>query len=459
MPWSPETRLADAIALEAAGRDDDARRAYLATLIALPDDAVTLNRLGSLLCRTGYRGAARTAFARAAACHPEQPQAHVNLGHLLREDGDLAGARRHYAAALRACPGLPEAHQGLGNVLFDEGDAAAAEQHWRTGYRDREFSSWPYRGREPPVRVLLLASVRGGNIPAHPLLDTTVFAVTTVAMEFYSPSLPLPPHDVVLNAIGDADLCRPALLAAEALLSCTAAPVVNRPAAVLATTRHANAGRLAAVPGVVAPRVHRFGRAALLAPGALAERGFRFPLLLRAPGFHTGKHFLRIDAEDDLAAGIEALPGDDLLAIEYIAPHGADGQFRKYRVMCVGGVPYPLHLAISRDWKVHYFTAAMAENAAYRAEEAQFLADMPAVLGARAVAALAGIFAVLGLDYAGVDFCVAPDGSVVLFEANATMAIVPPTGDAMWDYRRDPIARVVQATARLVRERAAASVA
>ena len=30
----------------------------------------------------------------------------------------------------------------------------------------------------------------------------------------------------------------------------------------------------------------------------------------------------------------------------------------KYRVMFIDGVCHPLHLAISRDWKVHYFTAA-----------------------------------------------------------------------------------------------------
>ena len=45
-------------------------------------------------------------------------------------------------------------------------------------------------------------------------------------------------------------------------------------------------------------------------------------------------------------------------------------------------------------------------------------------LGPRAMAALSGIFDVLGLDYGGIDFALAADGSVVLFEANATMAIV-----------------------------------
>jgi hypothetical protein len=376
----------------------------------------------------------------------------------LREDGELEAARRHFAAALRSVPDLPEAHQGLGNVLFDAGDVAGAERHWRLGYRDRVFAVWPYRGSGPPVRVLLLASVRGGNIPAHPLLDTTEFAVTTVAMEFFSVALPLPPHDVVFNAIGDADLCRPALLAAQALTACTSAPVLNCPSAVLATGREHNAARLGALPSVRSPRVQCLRLDALLSPSFDAE-SFGWPLLLRAPGFHTGRHFVRVDAPDRLAQATAALPGDDVLVIEYIAPPGMDGRFRKLRVMRVDGELYPLHLAVSADWKVHYFTAAMAENADYRAEEARFLGDMPAYLGPRAMAALAGIFDMLGLDYAGVDFCLAADGSVVLFEANATMAIVPPAADALWDYRRPAIGRVVEAAARMLRRRAGAACA
>ena len=39
------------------------------------------------------------------------------------------------------------------------------------------------------------------------------------------------------NAIGDADLCRPALVAAQAIVARSGAPVLNGPAAVLATGR------------------------------------------------------------------------------------------------------------------------------------------------------------------------------------------------------------------------------
>ncbi len=439
--------------LDAAGQADAARQGYLSILSDAPDHAGTLNSLGSLLCRTGYRSAGRTAYAQAAARHPDQPAGHVNLANLLREDGDLAAARRHYQAALACAPGCPEAHQGLGNIYADLGQTDLAERHWRDGYRDRVFTPWPYRGQGTPVRVLLLISVAGGNIPVRPLLDDRVFAVVAVAMEFYRPSMPLPPHELVFNAIGDADFCGRALQAAPELVARNMAPVVNAPAAVLATRRMENARRLSHPPYVVTPRMMRLPRAGLARPGgeeALARHGFGFPVLLRAPGFHTGRHFVRVAAAPGLAAAASALPGAELLVIEPLVGRGADGKARKCRVMIIGGQLYPLHLAISAEWKVHYFTAQMEASATYREEERRFLADMPGYLGPHAMAGLAWIADRLGLEYGGIDFAVGDAGEVQVFEANATMALVPPPADKMWDYRRAAFDAALGAAARML---------
>jgi hypothetical protein len=143
-----------------------------------------------------------------------------------------------------------------------------------------------------------------------------------------------------------------------------------------------------------------------------------------------------------------------LLAIDYLDARGADGMARKYRVMIIDGMLYPLHLAISADWKVHYFTADMAANAAHREEERRFLVDMPSVIGPRALAALGAIGQSLGLDYAGVDFGLGPDGALLLFEANATMVINPPDPDPMWDYRRAAILAALDAAKRMLLTRA-----
>jgi hypothetical protein len=122
--------------------------------------------------------------------------------------------------------------------------------------------------------------------------------------------------------------------------------------------------------------------------------------------------------------------------------------------MRVDGRLYPLHVAISSDWKIHYYSADMADCPEHRAEDAAFLADMPAVLGPRALAALHHIQDTLGLDYGGIDFGLNERGDVLLFEANATMAVVVPEKDPRWDYRRSATERIYTAVWTMLRDRA-----
>ncbi len=445
--------LARARALLRAGEDEAAKNAYLAVLTSDPTHLNALTELGALAKANGYVAAARAAHAQAVRHHPREPVARVNLADLLVEDGDLDGARTHYLAALDAAPGFPEAHQGLARVLSALNDPAA-EAHWQAGFRGHALFTWRYRGRGPGVKLLLLVSARGSNVPVRQWIDTSRFAVTGVYAEYLAAEEALPPHALIVNAIGDADCSGAALAAAAAICARSQAPVINPPAAVRATGRAANAARLRGLEGVVVPRMAVLVRDAL-DPRALAAWGFGFPLLVRSPGFHTGQHFSLVRNEGELDAVAAELRGEEVLAIEYLDARGADGWVRKYRVMLIDGMMYPLHLAISADWKVHYFTAQMRAHDRFRAEERGFLYDMRAVLGARAMAALGAIQATLGLDYAGVDFALRADGSVLLFEANATMALNPPDADPLWDYRRPAVEAAMAAATRMLERRSA----
>jgi glutathione synthase/RimK-type ligase-like ATP-grasp enzyme len=432
----------------AAAQDEAAKLAYLDALRADPTSLPALNELGALARATGHRSAARTIHHHAVRHHPADPVGRVALANLLAEDAAFGEARHHYREALNIDPACAEAHRGLARVLT-ELDDPAADFHWQQGFVGNATYTQRYRGNGAGVPVLLLVSARGGNIPTRQWIDDRIFAVTALYADFHDPATPLPPHQLVINAIGDADRCDFALRRAEAIVERTTAPVINPPRLIRATGRADNARRLGDVPGVVAPRTITQTRPSLLA----AADDLSFPLLLRAPGFHTGQHFIRVEAHEELATATASLPRGELLAIEYLHARGPDGMARKYRVMFIDGVCYPLHLAISLDWKVHYFTAGMADSAALREEECRFLNDMPAILGAGAVTALSDICGTLGLDYAGVDFALAPNGSVLLFEANATVVIVPPGPDPMWDYRRPAITAAQQAARRMLTER------
>jgi hypothetical protein len=442
------------------GRTLEARSEYLQALELDPAHLPSLLELGHLLVATGNQRAARMVYEEAVRHHPADLTANVNLAAVLLELHEPEAARDLYTTLLERHPGLSQAHCGMYYALTRLGEVEAAEIHRREGFPQLFIKPLPYRGQSAPIPVLLLVSSNGGNMPIEKLLDDTVFQVYVLVTDFYDPHTPLPEHRLVVNGIGDADLAAEALAAAKAILARTTAPVLNSLEAVRATGRLENAARLAATPGLVTARTQLFPNAVLTAPNGaieLAVRGFRFPLLLRAPGFHMGEHFTWVEDAGQLSAAAAALPAAaGLLAMQYLDARGSDGLHRKYRVMMINGRLYPLHLAISAQWKIHYFSADMADRPDHRAEEARFLADMPTVLGAKAMRALTLLEQQLGLDYGGVDFGLSPTGDVLLFEANATMVVEQPAPDPRWDYRRAAVTRIHDAVRTMLLSRAEA---
>jgi glutamate/tyrosine decarboxylase-like PLP-dependent enzyme len=456
-PSAIPLRFDRACLLAEVGRTADARDAYIDLLSRDPAHRAALNNLGTLLHETGYRTAARTAFAEAVARHPGDPVSQLNLANSLRENGEWEQARGHYDVALRLQPDIAGAHQGLASILEESGDAAGAARHRKIEFESRPVVTLPYRGEKAPVSLLLLAGSGDGNVPMRHFLDDRIFETHLVFVEFYNPSIPLPRHRFVFNAIGDADLAAPALAAARSVVALTGAPVINKPDAVAATGRSDNAQRLDGIPGVVTPGAMTLPRALLAGADAsttLARHGFEFPVLVRTPGFHTGRHFLRVENIAQLPAALGELPGGQLTVLRYLDARGPDGKARKYRVMMIDGGLYPLHLAISSHWKIHYFTAEMADSPEHRAEDAEFLENMEGVLGPSALAALAEIQSRLGLDYAGIDFGLNSNGEILLFEANATMVVNPPEPDLKWAYRRPAVERIYAAVRRMLLQRA-----
>ena len=423
----------------------------------IPSTLATLNRLGGQLAAAGENHLAQEVFAEAVARHPEDATTRVNLANLLIKNEQHQQARLHLEHALHIDANFRPAHAGLAFVLPRLNEPELARWHGRIAFQGQCIVAASYRGEGPPIRILELISTRGGNLRIRNFLGDRVFHRHLVVAEFYDPSMPLPPHDLVVNAIGDADVAGPALYGAAELLRHTSSPVINAPVAVSRTGRAETARLLAAIPGVITARTATLDRATLAGANAsatLADAGFAFPLLLRSPGFHGGEHFLRVESADALHNALKELPGSELLAIEYLDARGIDGKCRKYRVMMIDGQLYPLHCAVAADWKIHFFSAEMADFPEHRAEDAAFLTDMETVLGSRAMTALRSIQAELGLDYGGIDFGLDRQGNLLLFEANATMVILPPGADAKWNYRRPAVERVCKAVHAMLTGRA-----
>jgi aromatic-L-amino-acid/L-tryptophan decarboxylase len=472
-PESIDLRFRRAVLLVQMGRLTEAHEDLFKVLQRDPSHREALNEFGSVLVATGHRSAAQVAYREAVTRHPNDPTSRVNLGQFLLEESEPLAvceqaeealhlrceALDHFEHALRVSPGLERAHEGLSYVLGHLGDDQGASIHRREAFKNRYIMPLPYWGRGKPLSVLKLVSTMGGNVKLQRFLDPRFFQTYVILPEFYDLKTPLPEHHLIVNAIGDAETSRIALEESRAVLALSSAPIVNPPAAVLATTRSNNALRLSAISGVITSRTEVLPRTSLTGTAAavtLSSHGFEFPLLLRAPGFHTGLFFLRVDSFEALQEAVDKLPGQELIVMQYLDARGRDGKVRKYRVMFIDGQMYPLHVAISNHWKVHYFSAEMAESAENRAEDAAFLENMPDAIGPLAMQALREIQSTLVLDYGGIDFGLDQQGQVLLFEANATMVVNPPESDQRWKYRLAACQRIHLAVQKMFIDKAEA---
>ena len=199
-----------AVLLGALDRRQEAQQAFVGILQRSPENFSALNEFGTLLTQMGAIDAACRVYAEAILHHPDNPMARVNLANLLLRANRHTEAREHYEAVLRIDPDHPEAHQGLGAVLSDIGDREGASRHFRQGFRNHAVSTLAYRGARPPVTLLQLVSSGGGNIPTAAVLDDCTFLTSVIVTDYLDPAIALPPHQLIFNTIGDADLCQPA---------------------------------------------------------------------------------------------------------------------------------------------------------------------------------------------------------------------------------------------------------
>ncbi len=368
------------------------------------------------------------------------PVAHARRASAHAGRGEFDAAIDEATRAVELEPEFSYARLLLAKLLSER-----ALQHLREVQKPFDSIVTCYTGSGVPIRVLQLGSTRSvGQTNTEAILDPLIFETTTIVVQYWDPQRALPPHDVVFNAIADPDSCAGALDVASWLLQKTHASVINPPARVRSTGRLSNAERLRGIEGTIVPLCVLAPRADMLAQQA----GFHYPLLVRSPGYHNGENASLVEAPSRLAAAVDALPGDDLLAMEFVDTRGRDGLFRKYRAMAIGGELYPAHMAVSNHWNVHYFSAQMGLRE--QAEESRYLDDMRGSLGSAAFEALRRVAGTLALEYAGIDFGVTPNGRIVVFEANAAMTIFMPEARPETEYRRRAAARIFEAAQRLV---------
>ncbi len=239
----------------------------------------------------------------------------------------------------------------------------------------------------------------------------------------------------IVNFITEAETNRQVLDTLRKIVRGSNARIINSPDAVLRSTRDQIARRMAGIEGLVVPRVHRFRiRRPDQATRAIAQAKMTYPVIIRAPGTHTGMVVGKFDSAAEVdAAMIE--PGE-YLATEFIDFRSDDGIYRKMRVYCIADRKVFRHLVTSDRWNIHY-----KERDRFHGQRPPLIAEESALFERSEGALPDAIHAVIDrirermrLDFFGIDFAIMPDGRMLLFEANATMSFFASFDDPRFPY-------------------------
>jgi tetratricopeptide (TPR) repeat protein len=426
------------LVLLALGQPDEAAVRFERVLELDPEHARAYSALGVAAMMKGRLEESIACHLRAIALKPDFAAAMTRLGTAYLEKLDFPEATKWNEAALAVEPSQTEANRNLGLIFLKMGRDDEARRHLALASARPpvyiEYASTPTR------TVLLLWSNNLGNMPTVEFLfpattNTRVNWVIQSARDDHAPDLP--DYDLVFNATGDSDVSGDSIGPLSAFAAACATPFLNPPDKVERTARNNLPALFNGIDDILVPAVWRFPTSAEW-DESLADQ---LPLLVRPVDSHGGQGLELVRTASELARARATRSGPVYLS-RYVDYRSADSWFRKYRVIYVDREPYPLHLAISQNWIVHYFTADMEAHSWKIEEEKRFLENPEAVFGPAGMQALRSIGARMDLDYSGIDFSVLPDGRILVFEANPTMLVHPEIISGPVAHKNDYVFRI-----------------
>ncbi|MBV8748391.1 MAG: hypothetical protein JO103_01625 [Candidatus Eremiobacteraeota bacterium] len=432
-------------ALGAVRAADDARAVFAAAVAIAPE--IDCHHREPLALRPFARiDEVEALLLRAVDDDPSSAPARAALGNVRARRGRAAEALDAYRIAAMLDWERADVHLALA-MLFDlaHDEANGARHRHEALARQRLY---PACAGEAARSVLVLAAPGGptANAPLDYCVDPARVALHVYYLARDEPPPALPAHDLVFNAIEQAESSADAIARAARFAAAQRKPVLNDPARLAGLRRSALPTTLRDVAGISVPPARRVERALLDAAAAAdaLDLGVPGPVLVRPVDTHRGDHQARVARPDELRAYLARTPGDAFDVTSFVDYRSADGYYRKYRVIIVGGVPFPYHVAISDAWKVHYHSSRMDEHDWMRAEEERFMRDPRAVFPAWETA-FGALAAAVGLDYVGVDCAVNADGWVLVFECGPGMLVHGHDDPSRFPYKHELVPRLFAA--------------
>ncbi len=244
----------------------------------------------------------------------------------------------------------------------------------------------------------------------------------------------IPPPNLVVNNCANADLMLAEGSQSEltALIESFGVPVVNHPAQVAQNSRVANVELLKKIPGIRVPLTARFSTVGKLREELVRaiEAQFDYPLITRTLTFQQGIGMNKVNSRADLHAVLaaERCP-EEFYVTAFVDSRGGKEFYRKIRAAFVQNEMVVMRVDNDTGWNVHARksdarVAFYLANTQLLAEEKRICENPEAELGRTAMTALRAIRERIPLDVFGVDFDVADDGTLIFYEANATMNLL-----------------------------------
>ncbi|MCR9000410.1 ATP-grasp domain-containing protein [Rahnella perminowiae] len=319
--------------------------------------------------------------------------------------------------------------------------------------------------RQPATLRLLILMVPGtlsANVPLDCLLENSDIELIYYYITQEAPfEAPIPEHDLMMVGISATTENLFLLQQLENVTQHWPVPVINAPQHIPNSERHTASRLLQNKPGLAIAQAHAvtFATLSAVAAGettlhdALPES--HYPVILRPAGSHGGHGLEKITCQKTLANYLTRVQVEDYFLSQFIDYSNKDGQFRKYRISLIDGVPYACHMAISSHWMVHYVNAFMYEDIQKREEEAAFLNNFRA-FATRHQQALQAIYDATQLDYLGIDCSETPDGRLLVFEIDPAMVVHAMDLEVMFPHKQIHMNKVKTACRELLLSRALA---
>jgi glutathione synthase/RimK-type ligase-like ATP-grasp enzyme len=324
----------------------------------------------------------------------------------------------------------------------------------------------PRSSEQPKLRVLALAAAidMGGNTPIEFLLENSGIGLQTlyVVSGVDLPS-PLPEHDVAMVIASDSEECVDALIKIDRLAASWPRPLLNPPHLVRNLDRDKLCSLLRGSDGLEIPATFGATRAELTAIAqaqmdisSLATE-LTFPIIARPRGSHAGAGLVRLDDAAGVTQYLAERIEQEFFVARFVDYASADGLFRKYRVVFIGGRPYACHMAIADRWDIWYLNAGMALSAEKRSEEERFMRDFDHDFARRHGGALAAVASRVGLDYFTIDCAENKNGELLIFEADNTAVVHNMDSPEVFPYKPLQMRKIFEAFAAMLLFRASAA--